>query len=147
MKTIKQLSAELGISKEAVYKKLRFQLREQLESHITKVDNVTHIDEEGEEIIRQSLCLDRREALEGVIEGGSTAVQPHLTEYIQLLQNQLKTKDVQIEAQNGHIGLLINQLGGNRMLAKAERLGVLTAVGAGESSQRRKPLWKRIFRR
>ena len=130
MKNIRQLSTEFGISKEAIYKKLKFQLKEQLAEHIVKVDNVTHLDEEGELIIRQSLNRERREAIEtlmgGVVEDGAFSEalegQAHLTEYVTLLKEQVKAKDIQIEAQSGHIGQLIRQLGITQLLPHNRRL-------------------------
>jgi hypothetical protein len=128
MKTIKQLSTELGISKEAIYKKLKFQLKEQLDGHVRKVDNVTRIDGEGELLIRQSLHRERREAIETVmetvVEDGALFEPPqtHLDEYVMLLREQIRTKDVQIETQSGHIGQLIQQLGLAHLLPQARRL-------------------------
>ncbi len=67
MKTIKQLSTEFGISKEAIYKKLKFQLKNELMGHIFKVEGVTRIDEEGELLIKRSIHRERRTAIENVI--------------------------------------------------------------------------------
>jgi hypothetical protein len=132
MKTIKQLSTELGISKEAIYKKLKFQLKEQLANHVRKVDNVTRIDGEGELLIRQSLHRERREAIETVmetvVEDGALFEPPqaHLDEYVMLLREQIRTKDVQIETQSSHIGQLIQQLGLARLLPQAWRLNEIS---------------------
>lgn len=149
MKTIKQLSAELGISKEAIYKKLKYQLNEELNGHAVKLDGVTHIDEEGECIIRQSMSHERREAIQGILDVNDAVDKPHVSEYINLLENQLKTKDLQIETQNSHIGLLIRQLGSSHMLAQAERVrGLLTNKTSVEPEKRTRlkiSLWRRIF--
>lgn len=149
-KTIKCLSEELGISKEAIYKKLKYQLKGQLEGHVVKIDNITHIDEAGQRAIRQSLSHERKEAIQMIIdvepavEGGS---QPHITEYIQLLEEQLKVKDEQIQSQNGHIGLLIRQMGNNHLLSQAERLRGLLTVGEGVAAKEHKSIWRRMFRK
>jgi hypothetical protein len=135
MKTIRQLSTELGISKEAIYKKIKFQLKEQLAGHARKVGNVTRIDGEGELMIRQSLHRERREAIEGVmeavVEGGPPFEPPqgHLAEYVGLLREQIRAKDAQIESQSGHIGQLIRQLGVAQLLPQARRLGEMAAEG------------------
>lgn len=55
MKTIKELSEILGISKVALYKKLKTQLKNDLTGHIKKVNNVTYIDDFGTSIISESL--------------------------------------------------------------------------------------------
>ena len=59
MKTIKNLALSLKISKEAIYKKIKIQLKHELKEHIIKKHNVTYIDEEGEKIIAQSLKPDK----------------------------------------------------------------------------------------
>ena len=55
MKTIKELSDSLNISKEALYKKLKVQLKTELKEHIVKRKNITYIDDIGEQIIADSL--------------------------------------------------------------------------------------------
>ena len=55
MKTIKELSDSLNISKEALYKKLKVQLKTELKEHIVKRKNITYIDDIGEKIIADSL--------------------------------------------------------------------------------------------
>ncbi len=162
MKTIKQLSSELGISKEAIYKKLKFQLKDELTGHVLKIDNITRVDEEGERLIRQSLHHERREALETLIDDVIDAEvvelnngQNHLSEYVDLLKEQVKAKDIQIETQSCHIGQLIRQLGINQMIGHNRRLNELTQVQAGRHSNgvkpvksaRRKETWRRIFKK
>ncbi len=135
MKTIKQLSTELGISKEAIYKKLKFQLKNELVGHVFKVDGVTRVDGEGELLIRRSIHHERRAAIENVMgtaaggaagaeqtEGKNTEGQAHLTEYVNLLREQVKEKDIQIETQSGHIGQLIRQLGFHQLLIQNKRV-------------------------
>ncbi|MDR1705845.1 MAG: hypothetical protein LBS19_14345 [Clostridiales bacterium] len=165
MKTIKQLSNELGISKEAIYKKLKFQLRDELTGHVFKVDSVTRIDEEGERLIRRSLHHERRAAIETVMGGvidvelvdgpsaGGIDGQAHLTEYVNLLRDQVKEKDIQIETQSGHIGQLIRQLGVFQLLTQNKRLNELAAAQAKDASEAakqhrpavRKSILHRIF--
>lgn len=54
-KTIKELSEILGISKVALYKKLKTQLKHELTGHTKKVNNVTYVDDFGMAIISDSL--------------------------------------------------------------------------------------------
>ncbi len=161
MKTIKQLSTELGISKEAIYKKLKIQLKDDLTGHIYKVDKVTHIDDDGELIIRRSIHRERREAIESVIdsvvEGDAVCETPggqaHLTEYVNLLREQVKAKDIQIETQSGHIGQLIRQLGITQLTTHSRRL---TTPPVALTAQLNEPIvpkkvkrghfWSKIFK-
>lgn len=155
MKTIRQLSSEIGISKEAIYKKLKYQLKNELENHITKLDGVTHIDGEGERLIIQSLRMERQEALQGVLEiepydNVSGAPEP-TRELITTLTEQIKTKDEQLETQSEHIGLLIRQLGNSQLLTQAERIrGLLAATGGTVKAGRgvgQKSFWRRVLRK
>lgn len=149
MKTIRQLSSELKISKEAVYKKLKHQLKDELAGHSHKIDGVTHIDEEGERLIIQSLCTERQDALEALFEDGQYIYTPEAIEptreLINALREQIKTKDAQIENQSEHIGLLIRQLGNNQLITQTERLNALPPPVNGQRTK--KSIWLKIFRK
>lgn len=166
MKTIKQLSEELKISKEAIYKKMKHPLlKDSLKKHIVKLNNISHIDEIGEKIIISSLKRERQEAIQDILELESDLTeqtsekeindQPHITEYISILQEQVRTKDVQLEANNNHITQLIDQLGNNQLLFKTEQyksvLQLQSEIAAAAMNQEIKykpdPFWKRIFKR
>lgn len=164
MKTIKQLSKELQISKEAIYKKIKFQLKEPLESHITKLNHVTHIDEIGEQMIIQSLHRERQETIKEIVAADpvdakenitnvQAGEQPHLTEYIHLLQEQVKTKDIQIDVQSTHISQLIKQLGNNQFLLQVEQYKKILCIQAETAAVKEPNLYKmksflsRIFKK
>ena len=161
MKTIKQLSEELKISKEAIYKKIRYQLKDSLETHVIKQNNVTHIDEIGEQIIIQSLNRERQEAIQVIIQGDTiTEEQEHVSEYIAILEAQLKNKDTQIEIQNNHISRLIKQLDTNQVVIQSEETDAElkniaqeeiaatteSAEEETESKSENKSIWKKIFK-
>lgn len=113
MKTIKNLSTSLNISKEAIYKKIKTQLKHELKDHIIKKNNVTYIDDEGEKLIAQSL---KREKILVDIQNETEnqnqekddiqpTIQPYKqvenkvenSEYISFLKEQLAIKDKQIQ--------------------------------------------------
>ncbi len=160
MKTIRVLSESLGISKEAIYKKMKQQLKTELEGHIIKVNNVTHIDDIGEQIIINSLNRERQEVIQDMMNVEDTndhkiAVlaeeQPHVKEYVHILQEQIKTKDIQLAMQNNHITQLINQVGNHQLLLRGEQykdIVSLQSQWARKEPVAGKPsLWKRIFKK
>lgn len=55
MKTIKQIADELGVSTQAIYKKINKTLKIELSSHIKQINGQRLIDEQGELIIKSSL--------------------------------------------------------------------------------------------
>ena len=169
MKTIKQLSEELKISKEAIYKKIRYQLKDSLENHVIKRNNVTHIDEIGEQIIIQSLNKERQEAIQVIIQSDTMnsemdEAQEHVSEYIAILEMQLKNKDIQIEMQNNHISRLIKQLDANQFVMQEEETKETgetretevemqhntqeeIAVTKESATEEGTSVWKKIFRK
>lgn len=54
MKTIKQIADEIGVTKQAVWKRMNNQLMENLQGLATKKNNTLYISEEGEQIIKQA---------------------------------------------------------------------------------------------
>ena len=167
MKTIRQLSEELKISKEAIYKKIKFQLKEELEPHIFKFNNVTHLDDEGERLIMESLTKERRDAIQYVIhtEGERSTDKPnapHMLEFIGLLQEQIQMKDFQLQNQNTHISQLMQILNSHQFLLQTERTRNIAslksenarrmpeaagaeALAAGANAS--KGFWDRFFRK
>lgn len=113
MKTIKNLSTSLNISKEAIYKKIKIQLKQELKDHIIKKNNVTYIDEEGEKLIAQSLKREKNSIdIQTETENQTSEkdniqpiIQPYnqveneieTSEYISFLKEQLAIKDKQIQ--------------------------------------------------
>lgn len=163
MKTIRELSEELKISKEAIYKKIKFQLKEELADHVIKVNNVTHIDEFGERILFESLSMERQQAIQQTFEpdadGGTDMVtgavilqdapfQPVHSEFVRLLQEQLRLKDQQIDVQNEHITQLITQTGYGQMLLKTSLYkNTLLLQAPATKVKVRKSFWASIFKR
>lgn len=112
MKDIKTLANDLNISKESIYKKLNFSMKEELKDCKLKKDGKTYINEVGESIILQSLRREKEE-IENLKEHVPTneekiqdcnsvrndfVITNELQnyEYIQFLKEQIKEKDIQI---------------------------------------------------
>ena len=96
MKTIKELSDALKISKVSLYKFLK---RDEIKEHVFKKDNVTVIDETGEELIKAYYSWEQDTDVNNIInESINDDTQIKNADIIALLQEQLKEKDNQINA-------------------------------------------------
>lgn len=106
MKTIKELSIDLKISKEAIYKKIKRQLKQELKGHLIKKKNVTYIDDNGIKLIADSLKTDKNspdthtpkaEIQPGIEPYKQVESQVENAAYISFLQEQILIKDKQIQ--------------------------------------------------
>lgn len=100
MKTIAELSKELNVTPQAVYKKLNKQFKQQLKNHLHKGDKgETLIDKEGQSILSDSFK-----------QAFKTVQQPVDSTVNELFNEQLKSKDLQINALNAQIDILTKEL-------------------------------------
>lgn len=60
-KTVRELAREFNISKEAIYKKINYSMKNELENHIVIHNKTTYITKKGEDIIFNSLKKEIRE--------------------------------------------------------------------------------------
>ena len=86
MKTIRQIAEEIGVSKQAVYKRFKGKLYKTVLPHVRIVDGTAYILEQGERIIKQDFSQD------SISYGAHT--QDTL---ILMLQKELEIKNKQIE--------------------------------------------------
>lgn len=111
MKTIRELSEILGISKESIYKKIKYQLKVELKDHVFKGSGGALIDDVGESLILQSLRRERAAQEDEMPEEkdvdstvNSNLEQPNIVNSLQvesvdiisILKQQLEEKDRQI---------------------------------------------------
>ena len=99
MKTIKQISEDLGVSKQAVYKRYKGKLYPQVRPYTHTKHGTVYIDDQGENIIKQDFLKDRTSS--DVSNGADTEYIPvslidTLNRSMEALQNQLLEKDKQI---------------------------------------------------
>lgn len=96
MKTIKELSESLGISKVSIYKMMK---KEEIKKHTFKQDNISVIDEIGENIIRAYYNRERIAATDNILNESSGDKENKLNDDIMvILREQIKEKDSQINA-------------------------------------------------
>lgn len=110
MKTIKQIADELGVSKQAIQKRIKRQpLYTRLYPCIHLIGNTKYIDETGELLLQSEfsttksttvsidMSIDKIDNQSGTFFDG---IIPLLQHNLEVLQKQLETKDKQIEELN-----------------------------------------------
>ena len=142
MKTIRQIADELGVSKQAVYKRFKGKLHTVCAPYAHTEQGVLYLDEQGETLIKQDFLQDDRsivahtdthtERSDGaVLEQGQQAdLMAVLQATIDTLQGQLEVKDRQIEQQAQTITRLSDAL-----VAAQQTAAAAQALHAGTMHQ------------
>jgi len=140
MKTIREIADEIGVSKQAVFKKIKREpLSTSLRGLTSTVDGRLTVSVDGEKLIKQAFSQDvpstDHQPVDGVVDGqvdgpvdGMIAV---LQATIDTLQGQLEVKDRQIEQQTQTITRLSDALVSAQQTAAAAQ-----ALHAGTLQQR-----------
>ena len=142
MKTIRQIADELGVSKQAVYKRFKGKLHTVCAPYAHTEQGVLYLEEQGETLIKQDFLQDDRsigahtdthtERSNGaVLEQGQQAdLMAVLQATIDTLQGQLEVKDRQIEQQAQTITRLSDAL-----VAAQQTAAAAQALHAGTMKQ------------
>ena len=177
MKTIRQIADEIGVSKQAVFKKIKREpLSTSLQGLTTTVDGRLMVEVDGEKLIKQafseitSSTTDNQLTgavdglVDGLVDGASTkneektvavdGVISVLQATIDTLQGQLEVKDRQIEQQVQTITRLTDALAAAQQTAAAAQAlhaGTIKqqlSDGSGTEQEERKESWiSRLFRK
>ena len=100
MKTLKQIADELGVSKD----KIKYRTRKLPGNYMVKVDKITHVTIEGEKALRDVFSGKNADEKSGKMpeKNENYPYYPknntHMTKLISMLENELETKNRQIEA-------------------------------------------------
>ena len=168
MKTIRQIADEIGVSKQAVFKKIKREpLSTSLQGLTATVDGRLMVEVDGEKLIKQAFSeitpstTDNQltGAVDGLVEGASTqhaektaevdGVISVLQATIDALQGQLEVKDRQIEQQAQTITRLTDALVAAQQTAAAAQalhagtIQQLLSGEAGADQQSQEPEEKR----
>ena len=137
MKTIRQIADEIGVSKQAVFKKIKREpLSTSLQGLTATVDGKLMVEVDGEKLIKQafseiapSTTDNQLTVVDGLVDGASTpnaektaevdGVISVLQATIDTLQGQLEVKDRQIEQQAQTITRLTDALAAAQQTAAA----------------------------
>ena len=162
MKTIRQIADEIGVSKQAVYKRYKGKLHTVCAPYAHTEQGVLYLSEQAETLIKQDFLKDDRsngahtERSIGVVpeqsqEAGVVAV---LQATIDMLQGQLAVKDRQIEELNARLAEVSSALlAAQQTAATAQALHAGTikqqlSDGSGADQEERKQSWiSRLFRK
>jgi len=162
MKTIRQIADEIGVSKQAVYKRYKGKLHTVCAPYAHTEQGVLYLSEQAETLIKQDFLKDDRsngahmERSIGAVpeqsqEAGVVAV---LQATIDMLQGQLAVKDRQIEELNARLAEVSSALlAAQQTAATAQALHAGTikqqlSDGSGADQEERKQSWiSRLFRK
>ena len=162
MKTIRQIADEIGVSKQAVYKRYKGKLQTVCAPYAHTEQGVLYLSEQAETLIKQDFLKDDRsngahtERSIGAVpeqsqEAGVVAV---LQATIDMLQGQLAVKDRQIEELNARLAEVSSALlAAQQTAATAQALHAGTikqqlSDGSGADQEERKQSWiSRLFRK
>ena len=162
MKTIRQIADEIGVSKQAVYKRYKGKLHTVCAPYAHPEQGVLYLSEQAETLIKQDFLKDDRsngahtERSIGAVpeqsqEAGVVAV---LQATIDMLQGQLAVKDRQIEELNARLAEVSSALlAAQQTAATAQALHAGTikqqlSDGSGADQEERKQSWiSRLFRK
>lgn len=158
MKTIRQIADEIGVSKQAVFKKIKREpLSTSLQGLTATVDGRLMVEVDGEKLIKQAFSeiipSTKNEEKTAEVDGVVSVLQAT----IDTLQGQLEVKDRQIEQQAQTITRLTDALAAAQqtaVAAQALHAGTIQqqlVAGEGEELQQeretvpRRSWWKRLF--
>ena len=147
MKTIKQIADEIGVSKQAVYKRFKGKLYTEVLPYVDIKDGVTYISEQGEDIVKMDFS-----ASETISEGAHT--KPHTERIrdtatdmlIQMLQRELEVKNKQIEELTTTIKIQAESISADRKNELAGTIidGQQKLITNGEKDKKKRwQFWKK----
>ena len=146
MKTILQIAKEIGVSKQAVYKRYKGKLHKEVYPYVYTESGVTYIDEQGENIIK-------RDFSNGIIsnKGHTYAYTDHIQDtpvniLISILQAELEIKNKQIEELTATIRIQAESINASNKNELAETIiDVNKKFIKEEKSKNKFGIFKRLF--
>jgi len=135
MKTIREIADEIGVSKQAVFKKIKREpLSTSLQGLTSTVDGRLTVSVDGEKLIKQAFSQDvpstNHQPVDGQVDGPVDGMIAVLQVTIDTLQGQLEVKDRQIEQQAQTITRLSDAL-----VAAQQTAAAAQALHAGTIQQ------------
>jgi hypothetical protein len=157
LKTVVEISKELNISPQAIYKKINNQLSTKLLNHIHKdLNGKTCLDEDGERIIKESLSQKFKPEFKPVDNQFKESSQPvdnwfkentaQNDAFITVLKAQLEVKDLQIGELLKQNDSLIKKIENMQVLLKNEQDQMLQLTNQSEQ-QLKISFWDKLFKK
>ena len=126
MKTIRQIADEIGVSKQAVYKRYKGKLHTVCAPYAHTEQGVLYLSEQAETLIKQDFLKDDRSIGAVQEQSQEASVVAVLQATIDTLQGQLTVKDRQIEELNARLAEVSSAL-----LAAQQTAAAAQALHAG----------------
>ena len=142
MKTIKELSAELGISKVSIYKAVK---RPELQPFVSKTtDNITVVNEAGVALLTSFFNQEKAKTVFDIV--AVTENEDDNKQVLSLLKNELNQKNGEI---NSLLKIITNQqsLDGQRLIKDRHSQLLLLADGTPPPIRPRHGFLSKLFRR
>ena len=133
MKTVRELSDIIKVSKVSIYKALK---RDDIKEHIITHDNITCIDETGEQLLIDLFLINSK------VNSTVKSAETRLT--IEILMKQLEIKDKQIEELTATIKSLSESINAANQTKLAE---TIIAQSSLPSASEKVSLWDKLFKR
>ena len=151
MKTIKEIYIELGVSPQAIYKKINKSMKDELSPHIQIIEGKQLIDEDGFNLIKKSM---EQPVEQQVVNQLNDDINSFLKEQINLKDKIIETKDKKIDELTKTIVDLTErlailfensqQLQKNQQLLEAQNIIHEESVPSEEKKQ---SFFKRLFKK
>jgi predicted transcriptional regulator len=162
MKTIAQIAREIGVSKQAVHKRINKEpLKSSLQGLMETIDNALHINIDGEKLILSAFNGNLVDELLIKVDEQPTNIDEPTTELIRALKDQITTlnaqnKDLrqQLNEERSHSRKQSNEIlqlaqQGQKLAENAQTLHALENVKPQQlaNSNKKKGLFNKIFSR
>lgn len=143
MKTIAQIANEIGVSRQAVHKKVTGTLSSSLQGFTKKIDGVLHVNDEGQNIIKSSFFKSKSDGSVNSDVNKNLHVDVNLTPLVDSLNKQLEYLQQQLNSKDEQILSLQKLLENQQVLLKQEQDKNVLFL---ESSKGKKTIFQRLFR-
>lgn len=141
MKTIRQIADEIGVSKQAIQKRIaREPLYTKIQKYISTNAGVKYIDVYGENAIKEAFSKKQSISTSIDVDIDKPTTRIHqMDTLISMLQDELKAKDHQIENKDEQISQLTKQLDDtHRLLDQQQQLQMKLQIQLEEKTENKR---------
>lgn len=148
MKTIKQIADEIGVSKQAVYDKIKKEpLSSDLKEFALKIDNTLHYTLDGENLIKSAFNKNQQSSVSSkATDNNSQELIDSLKDTISILQKELEVKNRQIEELTATVKILSESINAAQHNALAETIidtkSIAAASDEREGENKKRGFWR-----
>jgi DNA-binding transcriptional MocR family regulator len=145
MKTIKELTETIKVSKVSIYKAIK---RDEIQGHITKRDNTTYIDETGEQLLIEMFKLNSKETeINSQVKSEKALPIERQDDEIIFLREQIKEMQSELKTEREHSRNIAEKLAelthNSQVLLKQEQERNTHMLE--EPTRQKASVWERLF--